>query len=216
MTIKTIIFDFDGTIADTLPMTFKVFRAVFREYDKKELSDSEIVAMFGPSEPDILRRHLSNRERVNEAIERFYTLYQEEHRHAEIRQPHIEALLRELKEQGYCLAVYTGKSRRSFEMSLELLGWAPLFDLTLTGDDVVRAKPDPEGLLIAMDRLGADKEETIYAGDAEGDIEAGHRAGVKTVAVHWMEIRQSAEFRRKPDALVDSPEAFKRFLAGQG
>jgi pyrophosphatase PpaX len=66
--IKAIIFDFDGTLADTLPVCFSAFQAVFRKFDNRELTPEEIKAMFGPSETGIIRRNLINTDHEN-AIE---------------------------------------------------------------------------------------------------------------------------------------------------
>jgi pyrophosphatase PpaX len=56
--IKTIIFDFDGTLANTLPICYFAFQCVFSEFDHKALSPHEIKAMLGPSETGIIRTNL--------------------------------------------------------------------------------------------------------------------------------------------------------------
>lgn len=48
--IKAVLFDFDGTLANTLPICYYAFQNVFKKYDNRELSTNEISAMFGPSE----------------------------------------------------------------------------------------------------------------------------------------------------------------------
>jgi pyrophosphatase PpaX len=76
--IKAVIFDFDGTLADTLPVCFFAFQAVFREFDNRELTNEEIKAMFGPSETGIIRKNLMNND-YEKAIELFYEKYNDEH-----------------------------------------------------------------------------------------------------------------------------------------
>lgn len=65
--IRAVIFDFDGTLANTLPICFYAFQHVFKEFDNKDLSSEEIKAMFGPSETGIIRDNLShiNKEHAN-------------------------------------------------------------------------------------------------------------------------------------------------------
>ena len=76
MKIKGIIFDFDGTIADTLPICLHSFRRVFHEFDDRSLTDQEIKAMFGPSEVGIIELNLRRKEFVPQAIEAYYAHYQ--------------------------------------------------------------------------------------------------------------------------------------------
>lgn len=77
--IKAVIFDFDGTLADTLPVCFLAFEAVFREFDNREVTTEEIKAMFGPSETGIIRENLKNNN-YDEAIELYYEIYSKRHR----------------------------------------------------------------------------------------------------------------------------------------
>ncbi len=76
--MKAIIFDFDGTLADTLPVCFYAFQAVFREFDNKEVTPEEIKAMFGPSETGIIRENLMYTNH-DEVIEYYYEKYSEKH-----------------------------------------------------------------------------------------------------------------------------------------
>ena len=72
--MKAIIFDFDGTLADTLPICFYAFQSVFKEFDDIDVSTDEIKAMFGPSETGIIKENLKD---VNHdhAIELYYDVY---------------------------------------------------------------------------------------------------------------------------------------------
>ena len=78
LVIKAIIFDFDGTLANTLPICYYAFQCVFNEFDSRNLSIEEIKAMFGPSETGIIRENLSNSNK-DAAIELYYAKYSERH-----------------------------------------------------------------------------------------------------------------------------------------
>ena len=60
-----------------------------------------------------------------------------------------------------------------------------IFEVIIGIDDVVNIKPDPEPILLALERLGASKEEALMIGDNSHDIEGGHNAGVRTAGVAW-------------------------------
>ncbi|MFK3938178.1 HAD family hydrolase [Alkalihalobacillus sp. NPDC078783] len=183
--MKTILFDFDGTLADTLPVCFKAFQDVFRSFDEVELTDEDIVMMFGPSETGIIRNQLKHPD-VEAAIERYYASYSEHHNKLVEKNGDIRALLEKLKTAGYQLGIITGKAQRSLDLSLQALDMRSYFDVLISGDDVNKPKPDPEGIELALHQLGAQKESAIYLGDSDADLLAGQRAYVQTGEVHWL------------------------------
>lgn len=79
MKIKAILFDFDGTIADTLPICFYSFQKVFSKYDHRSLSHQDIIDMFGPSEVGIIQQNLINKSQIKDAIHDYYVYYEKEH-----------------------------------------------------------------------------------------------------------------------------------------
>jgi len=71
------------------------------------------------------------------------------------------------------------------DRGLSVLGANHLFDVRIGTDDVKNVKPDPEPVLLALERLGVNKEEAIMIGDNSHDIEAGHNAGIRAAGVAW-------------------------------
>lgn len=209
--MKAIIFDFDGTLANTLPICFYAFQRVFKDYDNKVLSSEDIKAMFGPSETGIIREHLINEEK-EEAIELFYSKYSENHTNLVKVNTEINNLLQQLKETGTKLGIFTGKARRSLDISLRHLQMEGLFEVIITGDDVIKPKPDPEGLFKALTLLGVDKSEALFVGDSDADIYAGLDAGVQTVGVQWLPDYQTLEFSYTPDYSMSSISEFMNFI----
>lgn len=154
--MKAIIFDFDGTLADTLPICFYAFQAVFKEFDNMEVTSDQIKTMFGPSETGIIRENLKNSNH-EKAIELYYEKYSEKHRELVLDNKKMNDLLLQLKSEGYKLGIVTGKARRSLLISLECLYMNDLFDVIITGDDVAIPKPHPEGVNKALEQLNIKK-----------------------------------------------------------
>lgn len=205
---KTVVFDFDGTLADTLPICYYAFQEVFRTYDKHDLSDAEIHNMFGPSEIGIIQQNLANQDHVNEAISLYYRVYADKHKElVKVSLPIID-LLADIKNSGYKIAIFTGKGRRSLDISLEKLEFNDLFDISVTGDDVVNPKPDPEGLYLIMKALDSLPTETVMVGDGDADVEAGKRGGVRTVRVEWLPNVAHTNFRTVPDYVISNVKGF--------
>ena len=212
MKIKGIIFDFDGTIADTLPICLHSFRRVFHEFDGRSLTDHEITAMFGPSEVGIIEQNLRRKEFVPQAIEAYYAHYRNEHHRFAAPDARIHELLGRLKSRGLKLGIYTGKARRSYEISCRHLNLDSFFDAAVTGDDVARPKPDPEGLVKALAWLQLRPDEAVYVGDSDADIEAGIRAGMGTIGVNWFKAAADAKFAVQPDHIVSDIEDFMKVM----
>lgn len=201
--IKAVIFDFDGTLADTLPVCFLAFESVFKKFDNRDVTSEEIKAMFGPSETGIIRENLKNKN-YNEAIELYYEIYKERHKNIVQNNEDVNALLRLLKTKGYKLGIVTGKARRSLDISLDCLGLHNYFDVMITGDDVEFPKPHPEGIFKALNYLDVLPNEAVFLGDSDADIMAGKQANVLTIGVHWLPNYQTINFNVQPDEVYSS------------
>jgi len=96
--------------------------------------------------------------------------------------PGIRDSLESLKAAGLRLGICTASRGESFA-PLEQAGLLTLFDAIVTAEDVARRKPDPEGILLCMERMGVLPGETAYIGDTVADIRASHAAGIYAVGV---------------------------------
>lgn len=213
MATTLVLFDFDGTLADTLPLVLHAFRTVFRNYNHQELTDDQVLAFFGTTDDGVVERNLHDRNAVSEAIECYYDIYRKEHKARVLPDADITAMLDAFRTQGIKLGVITGKSRRAYDISAAELGLDGYFDIVVTGDDVERQKPDPEGILKALRTLGVPAEETIFLGDSSADIQAGFAAGLPTFGVHWLSTFQSAEFEREPHRIFTRVDDFLDYFA---
>lgn len=209
--MKTVIFDFDGTLANTLPVCDFAFQYVFKQFDQRELTSNEIRAMFGPSETGIIRQNLLHANK-DEAIELFYKKYSEKHKQLVEHNDEIYHLLLHLKEKGAKLGIVTGKARRSLDISLKALQMEHFFDAIITGDDVTKPKPDPQGVVKALAILDATPQEAIFIGDSDADIQAGIQANVLTVGVHWLPDYQALEFAIVPNSFYKTVSEFIKVL----
>lgn len=205
------LFDFDGTLADTLPLTFSAFQTVFKKFDGREVPIDELIAMFGPTEDEILFNHLKNREKVDQAISEYDQLYRRGHFET-MNPPAIVQLLEVLKHNGKKIGGITGKSRRALDISAQTWNLSVFFDYVITGNDVARPKPHPEGILKALDHFGVSKCEAAFLVDSNADVQAGKAAGVRTYAVQWLPTVQHSVFELQPDAILKSTVEFMELM----
>ncbi|MBH5319600.1 HAD family hydrolase [Paenibacillus sp. GSMTC-2017] len=214
--MKAILFDFDGTLADTLPLSFHAFQTVFKQYDNRDVTIDELISMLGPTEEDIIGGNFSDQTSVQQAIEDYYSIYEKGHLDTFQNDQNIIDLLHDLKENGIKLGVITGKSRRAYTLSTEALSLHSYFDIAITGNDVEKPKPDPEGINNALSTLGINKSNAIFIGDSNADIVAGKAAGVRTYGVQWLSTSQSLVYDLNPDAIFTSVVELRELLDKEG
>ena len=182
--IVCVIFDIDGTLARTNELIFESFNHVSEKYTGKRMTRQEIVALFGPPEEGGLAKVVGAGQ-VDEAMDDLCNFYQSHHRGMAALHPGISDLLRYLKSRGVKLAVFTGKGKRTSDITLRELDIAQYFDLIVSGSDVVNHKPHHEGITRVMEHFSLPPEGVLMVGDAPGDVKASRAAGVKVAAVVW-------------------------------
>ncbi len=206
MTLRytALIFDLDGTLADTLPLIYESFNDAFEPITGNVLTPDEIRAMFGPPDNYVIRNVLDP-EHHEAAIDRYVDTYARRHRDLVELFAGMAEMLAELHAQGVKLAVVTGKSRNTALMTLEILGVLDRFDVVYAGDDVERQKPDPMALVMALDDLAhADPSSAAMIGDSAADVIAGKGAGVTTIGVLWGSPDHTELLASGPDVVCGS------------
>ena len=214
-----LLFDFDGTIADTLPHLCSAFRYAVAPVARRLPTDAEIVATFGPPEVENLRLLLSNPDIgqpgavdfLSEAVARFHNYYEGKHDAIQTF-PGIAEAFADAHRRGWPIGIFTGKSRRSAKFSLNALGLHTFVACIVAGDDVHRPKPDPEGVYQAADQMGLPTTRLWLIGDSAADIVAGRTAGAKTVAALWAAFDPNATRRAGPDLAFDEVAQFRDWL----
>lgn len=173
------IFDWDGTIVDTLPL---IYRANVRVLGELGISLSR--AWFRERYTPDWRsgyRELGVPEHLWDRTSRRWA--EEMGRMRPRALPWARGGLRRLRAQGVRLGLVTASTRAVVEPNLERLGMAGLFESAWYADDVANGKPHPEALLGALGELGLGAHRTVYVGDTVTDLEMARAAGTGFAAV---------------------------------
>ena len=180
-----IIFDFDGTIANTNNIIIASWQSTFKRYLGHELPVREIEATFGETLYNTIGRLIPGEE-VDEVVAH-YRNYQDTHRE-EYRVYVFEGvreLMDELKARGYKIGVATSRTVSSFSKYMHDLGMEGYVDELVTMEDVTHHKPHSESVDKVLERFGASADEAIMIGDTKYDIGCANNAGVDSVLVGW-------------------------------
>ena len=208
-----ILFDLDGTVVDTVVLIRESHRHAVRTVLGQELSDERLVA--GVGKPLLEQMHAFSSEHAEE----LYRVYREwNHAHtAELIEAYdgITELLESLTGAGRQLGLVTSKSRDAVDLAFRSLPVAKYFDIVIAADDSARHKPDPEPVLLALERLGRTGEASCYVGDSPFDIQAGKAARLATIGVTWGFFGRGDLEAVDPDLICDTAAELGRLLLGE-
>ena len=142
------IFDLDGTLADTFALIVSSWNAAVCEPLHRTFSAEEVITRFGPTECDMLRKELPP-DALDRAIRIFRKKYEEDHARLVKVFDGVPEMLDALSRREIPIAVMTGKGRDTADITLGKLGWTNRFACVVTGDECHTAKPAPDGPLMA-------------------------------------------------------------------
>ena len=190
MRYETVLFDLDGTLVDSGAMILASFRHATRTVLAREIPDEELVAAVGGATIHEQMRSFDPA-RVDELVEVYRAHNVPLHDDLEAFDG-VEDLLETLATQGRTLGLVTAKRRTGVDLAFDALGIGRFFDAVVTAEDTERHKPDPEPVLLALDRLGSRPEDAAFVGDSPFDVGAGKAAGTFAVGVSWGGLHSEA------------------------
>ena len=185
--IKGLVFDFDGTLANTLPVIFACYDYSTEKVLGKKADRVPFIETFG--QPLYVCLTSIFGEEKGSRICDEYRAYQEIH-HDELIKPFpgVKETLEQLQQMGIPMAVVTSKSTPTCLRGARCLGIENYFVTIIGSEKVTHPKPDPEPTRMALDKLGTKPEETLCIGDAPYDIMSGKAAGCFTAAVSYTQF----------------------------
>lgn len=207
--IKTVLFDLDGTLADTAPDLAYALNETLKLNGKQQLAYEEIrphvshggIALvklgfqMEPEHPDfdtyrnqfldIYKSNIASQTRLFEGM---------------------DELLAKLEQQNIRWGVVTNKPSWLTDPLMDALLLTQRAACVISGDTLSERKPHPAPILYACQLTGAEPDECLYVGDAQRDIEAGNRAGLTTLAAlfGYIEVNDDPALWQA-DALINHP-----------
>ena len=182
--IRAVLWDMDGVLVDTAPFHYRAWRELFASQGKG-LTEDEFRKTFGLRNDGILTENLGEMppERLRELGRRKEELFRAAIRGNVQPLPGAVELIRRLRGSDVKMAVVSSAPRENVDTLLEALGLSNAFDTIVAEEDAERGKPDPQGYLVAAQRLNELPEDCVVIEDAPGGVEAAKRAGMRCIGL---------------------------------
>ena len=215
--IKLIIFDFDGTLADTRELIVRTNQEAMKAMNYPVRDEEAIRKTIGlPLEAGI--RTLFP-ELTEEEVPAWCAMYRKvfdvlKNQIVPTLFPEVKETLEWLHGKGFILTVASSRHSSSLNAFLRDMGIAEYFQYVLGADNVAKAKPDPEPVLQTLRDLGYQPSEALVVGDMPVDILMGARAGAGTVGVTYGNSNRSELTQAGADYVLDAFSELKAAIAG--
>ena len=190
MMYRTVIFDLDGTLLDTISDLAAAANYVCRENDWPEYTVAEVESMVGNGIPKLVERFSPENARsplmLANTLHQFNRYYGAHNMESTHPYPGIPELLRELHDRGLQMAVCSNKADEFARAVVARYFDADLFEVVRGALPDVPTKPAPEGTRALMAHLGVEADGSVlYVGDSNVDVETAHNAGLPCCGVLW-------------------------------
>lgn len=201
--VKTVLFDMDGTLIDSM--------WVWREIDKEYLGkyglelpgdfQSKISGMSFSETAQCFKETFSIPDTIEEMMNIWNGMALEKYRCSVPLKPGALGFLEYLKRTGRKTAICTSNSKYLTEIVLKALEIERMFDIVLTADEQLKGKPAPDIYLTACERLSSQPEDCLVFEDIYMGVLAGHRANMQVCAIRddfseqeWTDMQETADY----------------------
>lgn len=217
---KAMIFDLDGTLANTLPSIAYFGNRALERYGFSPIPQEQYRYLVGNGAKKLVERMLEENgalcaENYAKVAKCYNESYDADPLYLTAPYPGVQELLSSLKAKGIKLAVLSNKPHSTTVGVVERLFGTAVFDCVYGQREGIPLKPDPRPLLAVMEELGVAPKECVYVGDTATDMKTGKAAGAWTVGVLWG-FRDEAELKANhADQIVKEPGALMVYLSDE-
>jgi HAD superfamily hydrolase (TIGR01509 family) len=201
--LKTILFDLDGTLINSLPAYILSFQQNIREVTGRDVSAEELTSRISVPTPRILS-YYAPPEQIPGMVARHNDLMRQNADRITFY-PGVPEALCSLHAAGLKLGVVTSQIEGEIATARAAMNIEDLIDVWIHSDLVARPKPAPDPVLLALEMLGQTPETAMMVGDSIYDLGAGRAAGVRTAAVTWGFSALPALLAAGPDLVLRDP-----------
>lgn len=211
--MKAVIFDLDGTIADTIEDLASACNEVLRAAGMQEKPVEYYIPLIGGGRTKLLQDVAPKyaEEHLDEMMECFNKYYSVHYMDKTKRYDGMLEVIEKVRTKGYKTAVLSNKPQEMTRpIILEL--YPGLFDCVYGGEKNIPVKPDPKAAERVLNDLDVEAEETVVVGDSGVDIKTAQNIGAKCIAVTWGYRSRDDLKALSPDFIADCPDEILRAI----
>lgn len=208
--MRTVIFDFDGTIADTMGTLVGIYNRVAPTYGCKQVDPAEIPELRKQRPQDVMRRfgvRFFNMPWLLRAVRR----EMKQRIDTVSPQPYVLEAIKELHARGYIIGMLTSNTEQNARHFLQQHGVEDMFSFLVAFKNLFGKDRAFRRLL---KERGLSKDDVVYIGDETRDVEAAKRAGIPVIAVAWGFNAKEALEALHPDRLIEHQDALLPTIVG--
>ena len=187
MKYKAVLFDMDGTVLDTLGDLAAAVNHTLREFSMPERSIAEVAAALSNGAAYLIAHTVPawTPKELTDKVLAAYAPYYDAHCDI-LTGPYdgIVPLMEKLRDRGVKLAVISNKQDTAVKPLAEKY-FPGLLEIAVGESAEVRRKPNPDAVLAALRHIGVEREDAIYVGDTEVDLQTARNAGMECASVDW-------------------------------
>lgn len=213
---KLLIFDFDGTLVDTITDVGICFNLALKECGFPEHPLERFADFAGGNLETVVSKMLPPTLRTTENIDAVKTVYRQAYLRSEkpntVPYAGMMELLYELKTEGFKLAVNSNKGQQLLDDMVGKLFEPKFFDSVVGYLETRPSKPDPYGVYMICDECRCDLRDSVYIGDGKSDVVTAANAGIPCIYVQWGQGKMSEWENDYRATVVDTVEKLKKVL----
>jgi len=209
---QLILFDLDGTIADTELVMVQTMLAFIDQYTPgRKTTLNELIKISGPPLSETLQAYFP-KENTSELAKAFAIKARTFYPKYAVAFPGIHSVLTACKQHNIPVGIVTSKMRVNALFTLEVIGLKDAFPLVISLDEVKQPKPHPEGIQLCLKHFGVPAHHTLFVGDTTFDYFAGKAAGTDTALVTWGFKKFNPDIQ--PNVWIDHFDQLKEIIHG--
>jgi phosphoglycolate phosphatase len=213
----TVVYDLDGTLIDSARDMGVAVSAVLADHGLPPISDQDARQFMGEGSKITMRRAFAKNgrtlsdEEASAVTREFVRYYEKDPVHYTIAFDGVAEVVQRLDRLGLRQGVCTNKFEKSARMILKGLSLMPPIADVAGADTFPVRKPDPNHILLLIDKIGGNRQRAVMIGDSIHDVEAAHGAGLPAVLVSWGYTARPAR-ELGADAVIDRFDALPQAL----
>lgn len=214
MKYKAVLFDMDGTVLNTLGDLAAAVNHTLREFSMPERSIAEVAAALGNGAAYLIAHTVPDGtpKELTDKVLAAYAPYYDAHCDI-LTAPYdgIVPLMQKLRGRGVKLAVISNKQDTAVKPLAEKY-FPGLLEIAVGESAEVRRKPNPDAVLAALRHIGVEREDAIYVGDTEVDLQTARNAGMECASVDWGFRTREQLVEIGAEHIFDTVQALEEYL----